>query len=430
MGISKDTVEANAVFAEKHQFPFPLLSDTTGDVCEAYGACPGSNVLRNTYVIGPDGKILRVYEDVHPNDQAEIVLKFLHESSTSTTQERIPVNQVRSQNFVFGNTINQREGDREKMDEQQNEVIAAGQVPKTVVDDHQEAMNGQSPEPMPAIGPSQIQPAQDGSGPSLVYALGMLDYDLVSEARRDSIMQHMNGNPSDPKQLLAYLANNPADAAAIIWTLKLDATPIYAILPYGAFAREGYDRLRQFLQEQITEGVERISVPGIIAGQTQLMSGQVVPVISPELRGMYSWTTAALVEAVCGKPPSSSAKAKDREVYAEKAEAVSNFLERVYHELRNLGITAQERCINCAATNALNVEKIFESALKDDMELDTIKVESSAICRPGSDCWDVKLTFFNPGKVFEQARKVYSFTVDASDVCPVMVGRIRSWFVR
>lgn len=42
----------------------------------------------------------------------------------------------------------------------------------------------------------------------------------------------------------------------------------------------------------------------------------------------------------------------------------------------------------------------------------------------------LKLTFFNPSKVFEQARKVYLFTVDVSDVVPVMVGSVRSWFVR
>ena len=64
------------------------------------------------------------------------------------------------------------------------------------------------------------------------------------------------------------------------------------------------------------------------------------------------------------------------------------------------------------------------------MDLDTIEVERSPICRQYSDCWDVKLMFFNPSKVFEQARKVYRFTVDVSDVVPVMVGDVRSWFVR
>jgi cyanobactin maturation PatA/PatG family protease len=145
---------------------------------------------------------------------------------------------------------------------------------------------------------------------------------------------------------------------------------------------------------------------------------------------MYSWKTADLIQAVSGKPPSDAAGPQKREAYSAKSEAVGNFLERVYHELRNLGVTSQERAINFSATNALNVERTFESAIKDDTQLDTIEVQRSPICRPDSDCWDVKLTFFNPGKVFEQARKVYRFTVDVSDVCPVMVGPVRSWFVR
>ena len=73
---------------------------------------------------------------------------------------------------------------------------------------------------------------------------------------------------------------------------------------------------------------------------------------------------------------------------------------------------------------------VSDPALKEEMELDTIEVERSPICRPESDCWEVKLTFFNPSKVFEQARKVYRFTADVSDVVPVMVGPVHSWFVR
>ena len=73
---------------------------------------------------------------------------------------------------------------------------------------------------------------------------------------------------------------------------------------------------------------------------------------------------------------------------------------------------------------------VFEDVIKEGMDLDTIAVERSPLCRPDSDCWDVKLTFFNPSKVFEQARKVYRFTVDVSDVVPVMVGPVRTWFVR
>jgi cyanobactin maturation PatA/PatG family protease len=264
-----------------------------------------------------------------------------------------------------------------------------------------------------------------------VFALGLLSYDFGTEARRDSIVQRMASsanNPHDPNQMLSHLERFPSDAAAIVWTLNLDATPIYAIQPVGPFAREAYDRLRQFLREQLTEGVERISVAGHIVGSIRLFSGQTVPVIHPDLRGMFSWTIRALVEAVGGRAPASKAK-KEREDYAEKTRGIRDFLERVYHELRNLGLTPQERAINAAATNAFNVAGVIEDALQRQMQLDQIEVVRSPICREGSDCWDVKLTFFNPTRIFEQARKVYRFSVDVSDV-PVMVGSVRSWFVR
>lgn len=148
----------------------------------------------------------------------------------------------------------------------------------------------------------------------------------------------------------------------------------------------------------------------------------------PELRGMYSWNTAALVKAVCGEPPSGNVSKKDE--YARRVQGGTNFLLRIYEELRNLGTTSQERAINYAATNTFQIGKVFEEAIKEGLDLDKIEVERSPICRPDSDCWDVKLTFFNPSKVFEQARKVYRFTEDVSDVVPVTVGPVRSWFVR
>lgn len=264
-----------------------------------------------------------------------------------------------------------------------------------------------------------------GGGPSqLVFALGQLGYDFGTEARRDSFNQAMKEgtSPHDPGALLDHLNENPSSAASIIWTLNLDATAVYAVQATGPFARETYDRLRQFLLEQIAEGVDRISVPGWVMGSARLLNGQVVPVIHPELRGMHSWTTQALVEAVVGP--------RDSEEDEGKAEGIRNFLQRVYHETRNLGLTPQDRALNFAATNAFNVAGIFESALKDDLDLDRIDVERSPICRPESDCWDVKLTFFNPRKVLEQARRVFRFTVDVSDVMPVTVGGVRSWFVR
>lgn len=208
-----------------------------------------------------------------------------------------------------------------------------------------------------------------------------------------------------------------------------DTTPIYAIYPSGAFAANTYERLRNYLQAQLQPGgPERVSIPGVLAGNVTLLNGQVVPVIVPEYRGMYSWSTHKLVEAVCGPRPK-AADAEGIKKHHQKSEAVGNFLDRAYYEIRNLGLAPQERAMNFAATNAFQVEKVFKDALNNLMSLESITTERSPICRPGSECWDVKLTFFDPKKRFETAKHVYRFTVDVSDVIPVTVGELRDWDV-
>jgi subtilisin family serine protease len=300
-------------------------------------------------------------------------------------------------------------------------------------------------EPPSTVVPSQVHPSDCGCGcggskdtstrnissstsPAplqLVYAIGTLGFDFGSEARRDSILQHVTtgsetGNPTfDLNALLKYLDKNPWDAQSLLWTLNLDSTPIYAIQPAGAFAAAGYDRLRQFLREQVADDVERVSVPGILVGRARLMNGQVVPGLVPDLRGMNNWNTSALVDAV------SSTKGSGKT--SHRTEGITSFLDRIYYGFRNLGLTSQDRALNFAATNALNVAKVFESAVKDGMQLDTVETERSPVCRPESDCWDVKLVFFDPENQMQRARIVYRFTVDVSDINPVMVGPVRSW---
>jgi PatG Domain len=144
----------------------------------------------------------------------------------------------------------------------------------------------------------------------LVFVLGEISFDLVTESRRNSIRQHMErdqSNPIDPAQMLAYLAQNPWEAASIIWTLSFDQTPIYAINPVGPFAAEGYDRLREFMADHVAGTVERVLIPGRLAGQARLFNGQVLPVVVPELRGMYSWTTALVLQRRVSRPTSHAA---------------------------------------------------------------------------------------------------------------------------
>jgi peroxiredoxin Q/BCP len=100
VGISPDTVEDVAKFADKYGLEFTLLADADHEVAEAYGtwmekqrpterasgAAPGSNygktywgVQRATFIIDPEGQIARVFPKVSPQTHDEVVLDALGE---------------------------------------------------------------------------------------------------------------------------------------------------------------------------------------------------------------------------------------------------------------------------------------------------------------------------------------------------------------
>lgn len=283
----------------------------------------------------------------------------------------------------------------------------------------------------------QAEPDQGSGG--LVYALGTLGYDFGTEARRDSFKQLMPAvaidatkvpaNPYDARQLVDYLADNPSEGKSLIWTLNLELTPIYALEPRGGFAREVYVAFQELMAGQVqpedhAKYVERVSVPGHITGRTaRLFSGQVVPVIEIDVtRGLYGWKVNTLVEAAV------KAVEKQNQQVDEAAirRTLGGFLQRIYYDLRNLGTTSQERALNFSATNAFQAAATFSEAVAVGMELDSIDVSKSPFCRIDSDCWDVKLKFFDPENS-RRARKVFRFTIDVSDVMPVTLGEVRSW---
>ncbi|WP_449416121.1 S8 family peptidase [Phormidium nigroviride] len=281
--------------------------------------------------------------------------------------------------------------------------------------------------------PSELADSQ------LVYALGTLGYDFGTEARRDSFKQLMPAfsineilvppNPHDARQMVDYLATNPSEARSLIWTLNIELTPIYAIEPQGAFARDTYFVLQELLAGQIQaetseEFVERVSIPGILTGKTvKLFSGQVVPLIAPQNpRGMYGWKINTLVAAAIETVRTTVGDAQEEAI----RRTLGSFLNRIYYDLRNLGTTSQDRALNFAATNAFQAASTFAEAVATGMELDSITVEKSPFCRPDSDCWDVKLKFFDPENS-RRAKKVFRFTIDVSDLIPVTLGDVRTW---
>lgn len=80
LGVSFDTVEENKRFAEKFNFPYPLLSDPTRAMGVQYGAADSTgagNAKRVAYIIGPDGKVRNVFPKANTSTFAADVLALL-----------------------------------------------------------------------------------------------------------------------------------------------------------------------------------------------------------------------------------------------------------------------------------------------------------------------------------------------------------------
>ena len=84
-GVSADDVEAQSKFSKKLNLNFPLLADTDFEVIEAYGARRMKSflgktfmgIVRTTFWIGPDGKIVKIWNSVVPRGHAADVLTAL-----------------------------------------------------------------------------------------------------------------------------------------------------------------------------------------------------------------------------------------------------------------------------------------------------------------------------------------------------------------
>ena len=85
LGVSPDTAASHARFKEKYHLPFTLLADENHQVCELYGVWglkkmagrEYDGVFRTTFVIGPNGKIVKVFEGVKPDGHSAEVLAAL-----------------------------------------------------------------------------------------------------------------------------------------------------------------------------------------------------------------------------------------------------------------------------------------------------------------------------------------------------------------
>ena len=82
LGVSVDPVKAHDKFVKKFELPFTLLSDEDRRIVEAYGVWGQKSFLgrkymgthRVTFLIGPDGRIQKIWPTVKPAEHAAEVL--------------------------------------------------------------------------------------------------------------------------------------------------------------------------------------------------------------------------------------------------------------------------------------------------------------------------------------------------------------------
>lgn len=328
-----------------------------------------------------------------------------------------------------------------------------------------------------AITASDCACEQDGE---IIYVIGGLTIDYGTQARFDSLVQNAEGyrtggrklNLHDNADFLRHLLGwkeiyegenkkpkedyHPAhlyDAKDVIWVLTHDENPVYALQPKSTFAEEGYFELAHFLLE--TEGfddahepvskdhgplnqfyhpsldtdfqkgpnpnrrpkaiVERVAIAGKVTGTVRLMNGMEIPVVCPNQRGTKSWSLAALLK-LYADPESDEAKNKYR-LYLER------LILRFREEARNPGISGEDRALNFACTHSFKIANEIQAFLRVNHEpdVDSITVEPSPTCRKDSECYDVRVRFFDAENIL-RANDVIRYTIDVSDEVPVLLG--------
>ncbi|MFB6616865.1 S8 family serine peptidase [Streptomyces sp. NPDC056367] len=206
--------------------------------------------------------------------------------------------------------------------------------------------------------------------------------------------------------------------------------------------------------------ISRVSIPGVLTDRTvRLFSGQVVPVVEVKSRGLFTWNETVLVNAVFeavvtmkvaearkkvadkGQAAQDAAEKKVRDEFKGPKgtflkDTVRALLDKIYWKFRNLGQSSGDRALNAAGTNAFLVGAEIQGGIlsaehvpgRNDnfYSLDTVSVSKSPFCRPGSDCQDVTLTFFDPEND-QRAPVSYLFTYDVSDELPVSLAPVHTF---
>jgi thioredoxin-dependent peroxiredoxin len=91
VGVSPDTVTAQRKFADKYGLDFTLLADEDHEVADLYGVWGEKKmygktymgVTRATFLIDPEGKVVKVFPKVSPKTHDEVVLEALGELASA-----------------------------------------------------------------------------------------------------------------------------------------------------------------------------------------------------------------------------------------------------------------------------------------------------------------------------------------------------------
>ena len=82
LGISADSVLSHQKFASKFALPFPILADEKKSMLQSYGVLAEKSIFgktflgikRSSFLIDPEGKIAKIYQNVKPAQHAAQVL--------------------------------------------------------------------------------------------------------------------------------------------------------------------------------------------------------------------------------------------------------------------------------------------------------------------------------------------------------------------
>ncbi len=76
LGVSADDLESHKKFSQKYSLNFPILPDPDKKIIKEYGVAGPGGVFakRTSFLINPEGKIAKIYENVNPSKHVDEVI--------------------------------------------------------------------------------------------------------------------------------------------------------------------------------------------------------------------------------------------------------------------------------------------------------------------------------------------------------------------